>query len=116
MNPDEFRFQLGLAVLKQHLDYFGQIVLQLVEGFTLRMGTGKTGNVSNEQSRFRAPFDYGSKRSHFYLHQSTTGVMNLLADDSQSIYKCFPGGKDIRHFFQKRKRPLEYCRLGLRVR
>ncbi len=46
---DELRIELGLAVFKQHFDDFSQFGVQLVERRCLRVRTGGTGHMSNEQ-------------------------------------------------------------------
>jgi len=53
LNTDELRLQLRFAVLEQHADDLGQVPLQLVERFPLRVGTGEARNVANKQARVR---------------------------------------------------------------
>jgi hypothetical protein len=67
LSTDELRLELGFAVLKQHPDDLGQVLLQLVERFPLRMGTGKARNVADKQARVRTALDYGRKSSHIHL-------------------------------------------------
>ena len=54
---DELRIELGLAVFKQHFDDFSQIGVQLVERRCLRVRTGETGHISNEQPCIRITFN-----------------------------------------------------------
>src|SRR5260370_9213064 len=67
LSTDELRLQLGFAVLKQHSDDFGQVLLQLVEGFPLRMGTGETRNVADKQACLRIAFDHGGQNLPSHL-------------------------------------------------
>src|SRR5260370_29588788 len=58
LSTDELRLQLGLPVLKQHSDDFGQVLLQLAQGFPLRMRAGQTRNLAAKQPSVRPPPDH----------------------------------------------------------
>ena len=55
---DEFSFKLRLTVLEKHSNNFTKIFVEFVQSFTLRMSTGKPGNIADKKSRFNAFLDY----------------------------------------------------------
>src|ERR1700680_4079069 len=58
LRSDELGFELRVAVIEKHCDHFLEIGVQLVEGSSLAMRSGKAGNVAHIQVRFGRPFDY----------------------------------------------------------
>lgn len=65
---DELRFHHRLAVFQQHGDDFAQIVVDLIQRFALRMGTGKSWHETSEQAGLRTTFDHRRINSHHGLH------------------------------------------------
>jgi hypothetical protein len=54
LNPDKFSLQRGFAVFQEHADYFMQILVKLIQGSGLGVGTGKTGHIPYVQTGFPA--------------------------------------------------------------
>ncbi len=49
LGTDKLSIEFWFTVLKEHGDYFPQVVMQLVQCFTLRMRTWKARHISNIQ-------------------------------------------------------------------
>ena len=64
LRSDELRLQARIAVLVKHLDDLAKVVLQLVEGLPLRVGTGKTGHVADVEPRIGATLNDCSESFH----------------------------------------------------
>ena len=64
LHADKLPFKWRLAILKQHLDDFLEILIEFVKRFSLRVRTGKTGHVTDQQTRLRIALDYGGIRFH----------------------------------------------------
>ena len=46
------------AVFQKHCNDIVQVVINLIQRFPLRVGAGKSGNKTNEQSSLWTPFNY----------------------------------------------------------
>ena len=64
LNPNELRLNIGCAIAAQQFDDFLQIGIEFVKGTSLRMCTGKTGNVANEKAGIRATLYNGGIGFH----------------------------------------------------
>jgi hypothetical protein len=51
LQANEISFELGLAILKQHLNHLMEVGLQFLNGFSLAMGPGESRYIANQQSR-----------------------------------------------------------------
>ena len=58
LNSNELGFQHRFAIFQKHCYDFAQVVVNLVQGFTLRMGAWKAWNKTNEKARLWAAFNY----------------------------------------------------------
>jgi hypothetical protein len=58
LDADKLRLKRRLTVLEKHGDYFGHVLLQLIQCRPLGVGTRKTRHVADVHSRFRATFDH----------------------------------------------------------
>jgi hypothetical protein len=57
LGANKLGFHLRLAVFEKHRDYFLQVELEFIKGFTLGVGSGKTGDVTHIKPGVRAAFD-----------------------------------------------------------
>ncbi len=64
LQANEIGFELGLAILKQHLNHLLQVGLQFLNGFSLAMGPGESRHITNEQSGAGTALNHSGKRSH----------------------------------------------------
>jgi hypothetical protein len=64
LRPDEFPFQLGLAVLEKHRDDLFEVLPQLVDASALRVRTRPSRDIAHEQTRAGIPLDDGREVSH----------------------------------------------------
>jgi len=64
LSTDELRLESWLAVLEEHRNDFVEIGVELVEGFALRVGSRKAGNIADEKSRLPVALDNGCIRFH----------------------------------------------------
>jgi hypothetical protein len=58
LNSHKLGFKRGFAVFQKHCDHVVEIAIDFIQGFTLGVRTGETGNEADEQACLRAPFDY----------------------------------------------------------
>jgi hypothetical protein len=58
LNPNKLGLKSGFTVFQKHCDYLVEIVIDFIQGFSLGMSTGKTGNETYEQACLWAAFDY----------------------------------------------------------
>jgi len=58
LNSNKLGLKSGFTVFKKHCDHVVEIVIDFIQGFSLGMSTGKTGNETYEQACLWAPFDY----------------------------------------------------------
>jgi len=56
--------KLGLALFRQHLDYFDQICVQLVDRLPLGMPARQARDIADVETRIRAAFDDSSEGAH----------------------------------------------------
>ena len=64
MRPDELGFEGGLAVLEQHRDDLCEVLVRLVEGGPLRVGSRETGDMPDEEARIEATLDHKGVVTH----------------------------------------------------
>ena len=64
LDPYEFGFQLGFAVLEEHRHYLSKVLGQLRTGLSLRVGTGETGHMADEEAGLSVFFNDGGELSH----------------------------------------------------
>jgi hypothetical protein len=64
LQANEISFELGLAILKQHLNHLMEVGLQFLNGLSLAMGTGESRHITNEQSGAGTALNHSGKRSH----------------------------------------------------
>src|SRR6185436_8284440 len=69
LNTDKLSLNSGLPVLKQHFNHFSEVLIKFVQGFRLRVCTGKSGHISNIQAGFRALLYYRSKCLHIQFSE-----------------------------------------------
>ena len=50
LNSDKFGLQNGVAVFQKHFNNFVKVVVDLIQSFSLGMGTRETGNKTNKQA------------------------------------------------------------------
>lgn len=68
LSPDKFTFHFWWSILQEHFYDFFQVVLQLVQSFTLRMSPREAWNETNIQTCFTAFFYDCRKCCHLTLH------------------------------------------------
>jgi hypothetical protein len=64
LRADEFALKGRLAVLEEHFDDFPQVIPELVEGRSLRMGSRETRHKPDVKPGLRIPLYYRRKRLH----------------------------------------------------
>ena len=58
LNPNKLGLQHWLAVFQKHCNDIMQIVIDLIQRFSLRVGTGEAGHETNEQAGLWASLNY----------------------------------------------------------
>ncbi|OGS80352.1 MAG: hypothetical protein A2Z94_05220 [Gallionellales bacterium GWA2_55_18] len=58
LNPDKLGFQHRFAILQKHCNDIVQVVIDLIQRFSLGMSARKTGDKTNEQACLWTPFNY----------------------------------------------------------
>jgi hypothetical protein len=61
LGADEFGFKPRLAILKEHGNHLAKVCMEFIKRLRLRMGSGKTRDVANEQPGVRVAFDNGGE-------------------------------------------------------
>ena len=61
VGSDKFGFQGRFPILQQHGDHLAQVVGQFVKGLPLRVGAGKTGDITDQKACRTIPFNDGLK-------------------------------------------------------
>jgi hypothetical protein len=67
LNSNKLGLQRGFAVFEKHCNHVVQVVIDLIQRFSLRMRAGKTGNKTNEQASSLAPLNYRRINLHGWL-------------------------------------------------